>query len=87
MIAYIFLYLFQAQNLTEAALVGTLAEFVVLDQQPFNVLGARSLGNLVRVAANDLALPSRPTVARRVGSMAVNAEKKIRKFWRGNARP
>ncbi|CAM9974375.1 unnamed protein product, partial [Ectocarpus fasciculatus] len=61
------------------------AEFVVLDQQPFNVVEAPSLQNLVQVAANDtnLKLPSRPTVAKKVWTMAICAEATLRDKMQG----
>lgn len=81
-------YPFRPETLTQQAILGALAEFIVLDQQPFNVVDARSLENLVQVAANDanLKLPSRPPVSRRVWTRALSAEASLREQMKG-ARP
>ncbi|CAN0495672.1 unnamed protein product, partial [Ectocarpus sp. 12 AP-2014] len=67
---------YERKALTDIALLGALVKFVVLDQQPFNVVQASSLENLIQVATNDtnLKLPSRPTDAKKVWTMAVCAE-------------
>lgn len=75
-VAHTFPTRFRPKALTEIALLEAVAEFVVLDQQPFNVVEAPSLQNLIQVAANDtnLKVPSRPTVAKKVWTMAICAE-------------
>lgn len=81
----IFVTHFRPRTLTQMALLGAVAEFVALDQQPFNVVDAPSLRNLIRVAANDasITVPSRPTVSERVWKMAISAEGKLREMLKG----
>lgn len=67
------------------AIAGAAAEFIVLDQQPFNVVEAPSFENLLRVAANDASLgaPSRHDVSTKVSAMAKEAEGKLRDMLKG----
>ncbi|CAM9525644.1 unnamed protein product, partial [Hapterophycus canaliculatus] len=76
---------FRPRSLTQQALLGAVAEFIVLDQQPFNVVEADSFKNLIQVAANDtsITVPSRPTVSKRVSTMAISAQGNIREQMKG----
>lgn len=64
---------------------GAIAEFVVPDQQPVNVVEAPSLANLLRVTSNDSAfvIPSRPIVTRTVGAIKVYAANTLTKLMKG----
>ena len=66
-------------------LTRAIAEFVILDMQPANVVEAPSLTRLLRTAARDsaLVLPSRPTVMNHVEAMAVEAQHTIQQMLKG----
>lgn len=74
--------IYRPKNSTFHNLTGAIADFVILDMQPANVVEAPSLARLLRTAARDssLVVPSRPTVMNRVEAMAIEARYSIQQM-------